>query len=153
MNVLIIWLGLLYFCFISPSLSKSVRIPAPPVPPDCDPSVSTKYRCIADSCTCGWCLSEDKHQTRKSHEPMGNCFLYSNHPAYIERKCGSVNSTVHTHINSKMCHTRSIIILTLLGVWFAAIAIACIVGFIRICCFCYQEQNCDVPISTFHDEL
>ncbi len=145
MNLLIL-LGLLYFCYISPSLSKSVRIPAPPVPPDCDPSVSTKYRCIADSCTCGWCLSEDKHQTRKSHEPMGNCFLYSNRPAYIERKCGSVNSTVHTHVNSKTCHVKNIFIVSMFGIWFSAIFIVCIIGCIIGCTHICFSCSCGIRI-------
>ena len=151
-------LGLLYFCYITTSFSKSTRIPAPPLPPKCNPPISTKYRCIVNSCTCGWCLLEDNRQTKKGHHPMGKCFVHSNHPEYIERKCGSVNSTVHTHVNSKTCHNENIFIISFFGVWFTAIFIVCIVGCIigctNICFSCSRElRRCDVPVSTVFNEL
>ncbi len=158
MNVLIIWLGFLYFCYISSSFSKSVRYPLPPPPPKCEPSVSTKHKCIDTDCACGWCFLEDKGQSKKNHDPIGNCFVYSDHPEYIEKKCGSVNSTVHTHTHSKMCHVGTVIFYTLLGIWFAIIVIVCIVGciigFIDICLSGNRKfRRNDVPMSTMFDEL
>ncbi len=157
MNLLIL-LGLLYFCCISPSFSESVRIPHPPLPPECDPPFSTKYECIDNSCTCGWCLSKDNHQTKKGHGPIGNCFIYLNHPEYVEKKCGSINSTVHTHVNSKPCNVKNIFIVSMFGVWciaaFILCIIFCIVGSTRVCLSCMHEQHRrDVPISTVFDEL
>ena len=140
-----IWLGLLYFCYISPCLSESIRIPPPPSPPPCTPLVPTKHNCINYSCTCGWCPPNSESQNKKDHDPTGNCFIYSNHPAYIEKNCGSVNSTVHTHVNSKYCRVTDIIMMTLFGIWFAVIVITCIIGCslmgLFAICMCYRESR------------
>ncbi len=107
------------------TFSESIRIPPPYTPPKCNPSLSTKYKCIDNSCDCGWCLQES---TKKHHDLIGHCFVYSNN---IEKKCGS--AAIHTHANSKMCHAKNIMIISLFSIWFAAFIITCIVICI-ICC-------------------
>ncbi len=155
MNTLIIWLGLLCFCYISPSFSKSVRYPQPPQPPPCDLQHSTKDVCISGSCTCGWCIPEDKHQIKKGYSPTGNCFVYVNNPEYIKKKCGSVNSVVHTHVNSKMCHREHIFMIVLFGIGFFIILIGCIIGcllavIIAIYGCCIKCRGRDSPDNTLN---
>ncbi len=156
----LIWLGFLFFCTISPSLGESVRYPPPPLPA-CDPLVPTKHSCISQSCTCGWCLPEDGRQIKKDHDPMGNCFAYGNRPAYIEKMCGSVNSTVYTNVDSKFCHITNIITIALVGIWFTAIFIVCMVGcpmiVLILICMCRKECRGENPnnvtISTLWNDL
>ncbi len=156
----LIWLGLLFFCYVSLSSSESVKYPPPP-PPICEPSIPTKHNCIGQSCTCGWCLPEDGHQTEKDHDPTGNCFVHSDHPEYIKKMCGSVNSTVYTNLNSKFCHVTNIITISLIGIYFSVIIIVCMISCplmaLLLICMCYKECRGEdtnyVTIETIFNQL
>lgn len=148
---LLILLGLFsVFCFNlgtvrsvsqeSPNLAgseESTRIP-PPQPPICSPLNPTKSSCIYQSCVCGWCLPEGS-QTR-DHDPPGHCFIYGNYPPYIEKECGSVNATVHTHVNSKYCHVMDDIYFSILGIVALVIIIVSIGG--CLCCLLLCIASC-----------